>query len=78
MVRSPRVESSVTEAPSAMSGVMVSLAGEAVMRLPATVARLRICGAPTSQAGARQRIGARADEFGGGRVVVRHERAEVE
>ena len=32
-----------------MSGVMVSLAGEAVTRLPATVARVRICGAPTSQ-----------------------------
>ena len=28
---------------------MVSLAGEAVIRLPATVPRLRICGAPTSQ-----------------------------
>ena len=32
-----------------MSGVIVSLAGEAVMRLPATVPRVRICGAPTSQ-----------------------------
>jgi hypothetical protein len=44
------VESSVTFAPSAISGVMVSLAGEAVMRLPAIVPRLRICGAPTSHA----------------------------
>ena len=33
----------------AHSGVMVSLAGLAVTRLPATVPRLRICGAPTSQ-----------------------------
>jgi hypothetical protein len=33
-----------------MSGVMVSLAGEAVIRLPAMVPRLRICGAPTSHA----------------------------
>ena len=33
----------------AHSGAMVSLAGLAVMQLPATVPRLRICGAPTSQ-----------------------------
>ncbi len=32
-----------------MSGVIVSLAGEAVIKFPATVPRLRICGAPTSQ-----------------------------
>ena len=32
-----------------ISGVIVSLAGEAVIRFPATVARLRIWGAPTSQ-----------------------------
>ncbi len=43
-------EASFTQAPSATSGVMVSLAGLAVMRFPATVARLRICGAPTCQA----------------------------
>ncbi len=41
-VRSPRTLASVTLAPSAHSGVMVSLAGLAVMRLPATVPRLRI------------------------------------
>ena len=33
----------------AHSGAMVSLAGLAVLQLPATVPRLRICGAPTSQ-----------------------------
>lgn len=32
------------------NGVMVSLAGDPVITFPATVARLRICGAPTSQA----------------------------
>jgi hypothetical protein len=49
-VRSPRSRlRSVTVASSASSGAIVSLAGLAVMTLPATVARLRICGAPTSQ-----------------------------
>ncbi|MCZ7543696.1 MAG: hypothetical protein M5R40_09235 [Anaerolineae bacterium] len=49
-MRLPRVEVSVTVASSAQSGVIVSLAGLAVIRLPATVPRLRICGAPTSHA----------------------------
>ncbi len=49
-MRVPRVDWRVTDASNAMSGVMVSLAGEAVMRLPAIVPRLRICDAPTSQA----------------------------
>ena len=40
---------SVTVASSAHNGVIVSLAGLAVIRLPATVPRLRICGEPTSQ-----------------------------
>ena len=40
---------STTSASSAMSGVMVSFAGEAVTRFPATVPRVRSCGAPTSQ-----------------------------
>ena len=48
---------------------MVSLAGEAVMRLPAIVPRLRICGAP---------IGARAIQFRFDAMVVRHERTEVD
>ena len=49
-VRSPRPALvSVTTASSASSGAMASLAGLAVMMLPAMVARLRICGAPTSQ-----------------------------
>ena len=49
-VRSPRSRlTRVTVASMAHSGVIVSLAGLAVTRLPATVPRLRICGAPTSQ-----------------------------
>ncbi len=39
----------MTLAPKALKGVIVSLAGEAVIKLPATVPRLRICGAPTDQ-----------------------------
>ena len=50
IVRSPRAAlRTLTVASSAISGTMESLAGLAVMMLPATVARLRICGAPTSQ-----------------------------
>nr|WP_297633568.1 hypothetical protein [Caldilinea sp.] len=49
-VRSPRSRlRTVMRASSANSGAIVSLAGLAVITLPTTVARLRICGAPTSQ-----------------------------
>lgn len=56
---------------------MVSLAGEAVMRFPATVPRLRICGAPTSQAARARGVGLFAEEFTGRAVIVGHQRAQV-
>ena len=63
-VRSPRSRlARVKVASMAHSGAMVSLAGLAVMQLPATVPRLRICGAPTSQqARARGKAWATASE----------------
>lgn len=56
---------------------MVSFAGLAVMRLPATVARLRICGADLP---ARACQGERIldDQWAGNALVVRHERPDAE
>ena len=56
-------------------GVVGGRGGDEVACHGGAVADLRRAHFP---GGARQRIGARADEFGGGRVVVRHERAEVD
>ncbi len=47
MSRTPRTEAASTTAPVASNGGWASPAGDAVPRLPATVARLRICGEPT-------------------------------
>ena len=52
--RVPRTDSASTTAPVASSGGWASPAGEAVPRLPATVARLRICGEPTVREAMRQ------------------------
>ena len=69
----------VIVASSAVSGTMESLAGLAVMMLPATVARLRICGAPTSQH-ARASGNARCSTTSriARALVVRHQRSQMD
>jgi hypothetical protein len=67
----------VTRASSASSGAIVSLAGLAVMTLPATVARLRICGAPTSQHARASGNALFDDQWAGDDLIVRDERAEM-
>ena len=56
---------------------MVSLAGLAVMRLPATVPRLRICGAPTSQHALASGKARSTHRRRAGHLVVSDQRSQV-